>query len=117
MPTPSKAEKRKREVEDIQKVMSFAEGRRFIRRLLSKGGLYMSVFRDRPLLTPEQRVVFNGAQRDFAQWLHDEVLVCAPQSFELMNSDARAQYVLDRIGTVEPMKETMEESGDAEADA
>lgn len=92
--------------------MGLAAGRRLMRRLLSKGGLYESVFRPRPLLTPEQAVVFNGAQRDFAQWLHDELMMCAPVSFGQMNDEARERVLKERLALVETGKTTEETDGE-----
>ena len=101
MPTPPKEDVRKLEVEDVKRFMSDVAGRRFVYRLLSKSGLYQSVFRDRPLLTAEQRVIFNGAQRDFGQWIHDEIAACSPIDFDRMMGEERERKLLERMAAHE----------------
>lgn len=107
MPTPPKEDVRKQEVEDVKEFMSRPAGRRFVYRLLSKSGMFQSVFRDRPLLTPEQRVVFNGAQRDFGQWIQDEVIACASVEFDRMMGEERERRLLERMAAMDkqPTKE------------
>lgn len=101
MPTPPQADVRKQEVEDVKRFMSDVAGRRFVYRLLSKSGLRQSVFRDRPLLTAKQRVIFNGAQRDFGQWIEDEIIACAPIEYDRMVGEERERRLLARMAAQE----------------
>jgi len=76
-------------------VMSTEPGRRVIRRIIVRGGIYKSVFRQREGVRPEDTPVFNGAQRDFAQWVHDEAMEAHPLGFEKMNLEARLAKALE----------------------
>jgi hypothetical protein len=70
--------------------MATEGGRRVMREIIGRTGLFESIFRQpSPLVRPEERLVFNGAWRDFGQWLHDEVAKCHPAAYDLMNNEAR----------------------------
>jgi hypothetical protein len=99
MPTPPKEDVRKQEVEDVRRLMSDVAGRRFVYRLLSKSGLNKSVFRERPLLRQQDWPIFNGAQRDFGQWIKDEVTRCAPVEYDRMVGEERERELLERMAT------------------
>lgn len=88
---------RNQEVEDVKKFMSDVAGRRFLYRLLSKSGLYQSVFRERPLLRQQDWPIFNGAQRDFGQWVMDELVACAPIDYDRMIGEERELKLLERM--------------------
>ena len=94
-------------------VMSTEPGRRVIRRIIVRGGIYKSVFRQRDSVRAEDTVVFNGAQRDFAQWLHDEAMEAHPLGFEKMNLEARLAKALEE--RTDPVDEGTEEEGNENA--
>lgn len=84
------------EAADLRLVMSSEQGRRVIRRLLAKTGMYMSVFRSRPNVRPEERLTFNAAQAEVGVRLQAEVLEASPDMYVRMNSEAAARKLLER---------------------
>jgi hypothetical protein len=84
------------EIQDLRKVMSLPEGRRVIRRWMSKTGMYKSVTRMRPNVAPDERILFNAAQQDFGHRMQAEVGCADPVGFQLMNSEAAAQKAMEK---------------------
>jgi len=97
MAKPSEKELREQWIADMRWVMSSPRGRRVVREVIARTGLYESVFRHpSPLVLPEERLIFNGARRDLGQWIHDEAMGCNPVAFELMNNEARMARQMER---------------------
>lgn len=106
MPKQSEKELREQWVEDVRWVMSGPRGRRFVREIIARCGLFESVFRQpSPLVRPEERLCFNGARRDLGQWVHDEAAGCHPTAYDLMNNEARMAKAMER----DPLPEKKEE--------
>ena len=92
-------------VEDVRFVMDSPRGRRLVRGILVKTGLFESVFRQPSnMVLPEERLVFNGARRDFGQWLHDQLSEHSPISLDTMNLEYRTQKLLEQSGEAKKEK-------------
>jgi len=90
-------------IEDMAWVMSSERGRRLMWWLLGETGLYESIFRQpSPMVMAAERLVYNGAKRDFGQWLQSELRRICPTQFDTMGLEARVQKALER----EPVKPT-----------
>ena len=92
----SAKEVREEEIGDMFEAMSNLRSRRLIRRIIANCGVFLSAFRARPNVLPEERVVFNTAQRDIGLWLQEEAMTCNPEMFLRMQSEAIAQKALER---------------------
>lgn len=92
----SAKEVREEEIGDMFEAMSNLRTRRLIRRIIANCGVFLSAFRARPGVPPDQLVTFNAAQRDIGLWLQDEAMNCNPEMFVRMNSEAIAQKALER---------------------
>lgn len=109
MAKPNEKELREQWLADVRWVMSSPRGRRFVREVIARCGLYESVFRQpSPMVLPEERLVFNGARRDLGQWVHDEATRSNPAAFELMNNEAAIAKHMEREPEAE--KKESEES-------
>lgn len=84
------------EIQDLRKVMSLPEGRRMIRRWMSKTGMWRSVTRMRPNVAPDERILFNAAQQDFGHRMQAEIMAADPVGFQLMNSEAATRKAMER---------------------
>jgi hypothetical protein len=91
----SAKEVREEEIGDVFKAMSHLESRRLIRRIIANCGVFLSAFRARPNVRPEDYVVFNAAQREIGLWLQEEAMNANPEMFIRMNSEAIAQKALE----------------------
>lgn len=81
--------------ETVRWVMSGPKGRAFMWWLLGETGLYESVFRQPPMVAPEERIVFNGARRDLGLMLQSELRRICPTQFDTMGLEARVQKALE----------------------
>ncbi len=86
------------EAADVRWAMSSEQGRRLVRRWMAKTGMYMSPFRMRPNVQPDERLVFNTAQAEIGKRIQADLLEAAPEMFHRMNSEAAARKALERIG-------------------
>ncbi len=106
MGKPNEKDLREQWIEDVRWVMSGPRGRRFVREIISRAGLFESGFRHpSPMVRPEERLVFNAAWRDFGQWVHDEAARCAPTTYDTMNLEKRLTAQMER----DPQPEKKEE--------
>jgi hypothetical protein len=101
----AKGPKRHEEVDDLRWVMADPRGRRVLRRCLVAAGMYETVFRPVPMVPQDQWPTYNGAVRDYGQQLSDEMMSCAPQGFQLMNSDAILAKQMERAKSEDKAKE------------
>jgi hypothetical protein len=92
----SEKEVREEEIGDMFEAMSNLRTRRLIRRIIASCGVFLSAFRPRVNVLPDQLVTFNAAQRDIGLWLQDEAMNANPEMFIRMNSEAIAHKALDR---------------------
>ncbi len=108
----SQKELREQWITDVRWVMSSEKGRRVMRAIISRSGLFESVFRQpSPMVLPEERLTFNGAWRDFGQWVHDEVAECHPAAYDLMNNEARMAKQMEREPDAERKESEETENG------
>ena len=84
------------QVLDMRWTISDQRGRRLLRRIIANCGVFQSAMRAREGVMPEERMVFNSAQRDIGLWLMDEAQTAAPSEFEKMNLEASLQKALER---------------------
>jgi hypothetical protein len=97
--------------EDVRWVMSTPRGRRFMWWLLGEAGLYESLFRQpSPLVLPEERLVYNGAKREFGIQVQSELRAVCPIEFDTMGLEARVQKALER----EPAKPVAKKQEEAD---
>ena len=67
--------RRERELNDIKKLLSCVEGRRFIWRIFTEAGLYRNCF------TGNSTSFFYQGKQSIAQWLLDEVMSADRNAF------------------------------------
>lgn len=77
---------RDRELEDIKKVLSTPEGRRFIWRLMGESGVFRSSFTG-----PAERTYFNEGQRDIGLLILKEVNNAKPSAFAQMQNESLSE--------------------------
>lgn len=85
--------KRNREIDDLKRVLSFVEGRRFVWRLLCETGIYRSVFDSNAL-----SMAFKEGQRDVGLFLMEDINTHMASAFAQMQretaNDARIEKLL-----------------------
>ncbi len=92
----SAKEVREEEIGDMFEAMSNLRTRRLIRRIIANCGVFLSAFRPREGVRPEDWQTVNSAQRDIGLWVQDEAMKANPEMFVRMNSEAVAQKALER---------------------
>jgi hypothetical protein len=112
MPKRGEREIRAEQLGDLALTMKSEAGRRLMRRILAYCCMYESVFTPRKGVLPEERLVYNGAIRDVAQWLEEEVMSADPDGFMRMNSEARNRAIMD---VMPAPKQAEENENDASA--
>lgn len=104
-------QKHDEEQADIRKVMSFPEGRRFVRRLLKftrYGGTVLE-WSDIPTVPPEFAIWVAAGQREVGNFIHDEVAMAAPQGVQLMNKEAFERRISEENAALQKPKTKNEE--------
>jgi hypothetical protein len=76
---------RDREFSDLRKVMSLAEGRRFIWRLLSSCGVFRSS------MTGNSQTFFLEGRRDVGLMIFNDVMIAKPDAFAQMQKEYIAE--------------------------
>lgn len=71
--------KRLQDIEDIRKVMSTEEGRRFVNKLLYRAGIFRCSFTGQ-----SNQTIFNEGGRNQGLMLMNDVTTNAPGSYQLM---------------------------------
>lgn len=78
--------RRERELEDLLKVLSSPEGRRFVWRILSAAGIFRSSF------APDDRgTSFREGQRDIGLMVLEDVMLRKPERFVQMQQEHVAE--------------------------
>lgn len=72
---------RSREIEDVKKVISSAEGRRFLWRLMSESGVFRASY------TGDSKTFFNEGKRDIGLLVLREVNTAKPSAFAQMQNE------------------------------
>ena len=72
------------EANDVKWLMSNKQGRRFISRLIGEAGVYRTTF------TGNSETFFKEGKRSFGLFLISEVVTHAPESYALMQTEARS---------------------------
>ena len=87
--------KRERELNDIKKLVSLVEGRRFLWRILSEAGIYRNSF------TGNSTTFYAEGRRSVGLFILEELMRAKPEAFAQMQqeyySETRSQEVLDKI--------------------
>lgn len=103
------AERKEQEDADLFKVMETESGRRFVRRMLFKLGVFDSVFkREQPQFNPEQEMWFHAALHDYGIWLLKQASRVNNPKFQLMNNE----HFAARVNEATKAKTTNKESVD-----
>lgn len=93
----SEKEVRDEEIDDLRWMLSGPKGRRLMWRILARTGMGESIFRQPSIaVRPEERLIFNGAWKDFGEWLKCEAAAADPVNYEKMDLEARLTKALER---------------------
>jgi hypothetical protein len=79
--------RRDRELNDLKKVLSLAEGRRLIWRILSEAGIFRTSFNSNAL-----HMAFNEGGRNLGMIILDDIMTATPETFNRM----QREYVSDQ---------------------
>ena len=72
---------KEREVEDLKKLLSMPEGRRYIWRLMSSAGVFRTSF------TGNSTTFFNEGKREIGLMVISEVMAASPSAFTQMQNE------------------------------
>ena len=80
---------RQQELRDIQSVMKFRDGRRFMWRVLEKAGIYDSSFSVDPAI-----LAFKEVQRNIGLMLISDIMKATPDKYQVMAKEAQERVEL-----------------------
>ena len=83
---------RQQELRDIQSVMKFRDGRRFMWRVLEKAGVYDSSFAVEPSI-----MAFKEGQRNIGLMLISDIMKVAPDKYQMMTKEAQERAKLKEM--------------------